>query len=70
MATRVQNLCKTNLPPLEAWTENIATKMADPEFWNKNKKMESKTDQSKYTKNELVQPIRIKNSVNKHSDAI
>ena len=32
-------------------------------------KVESKTDQSKYTKNELVQPIRIENSVNKHSDA-
>ena len=33
-------------------------------------KIESETDQSKYTKNELVQPIRIENSVNKHNDAI
>ena len=32
--------------------------------------MESKTDQSKYTKNEIVQAIRIENSINKDSDAI
>ena len=32
-ATTKQN----NLPPMEAWTKNIATKMADSEFWNKNK---------------------------------
>ena len=44
--------------------------MADSEFRNKKKKIESETGQSKYTKNELVQPIRIENSVNKHSDAI
>ena len=44
--------------------------MADSEFRNKNKKIESKTDQSKYTKNELVQPMRIENSVNADSDAI
>ena len=33
-ATTIQ----TNLPLLEAWTKNIATKMADSEFRNKNKK--------------------------------
>ena len=42
MATRVQNLCKTNLPPLEAWTENIATKMADQNFGIKTKKWKAK----------------------------
>ena len=51
MVTRLLQLYKTNLPPLEAWTKNIAIKMADK-------------------KNELVQPIRIENSVNKQSDAI
>ena len=43
--------------------------MADSEFRNK-KKIKSKTDQSKYTKNELVHPIGIENSVNKHYDAV
>ena len=28
---------KTNLLLLEAWTKNIVTKMADSEFWSKNK---------------------------------
>ena len=32
-ATTIQN----NLPPLEAWTKNIATKMADSEFRSKTK---------------------------------
>ena len=32
-ATTIQ----TNLPPLEAWTKNIPTKMADSEFRNKKK---------------------------------
>ena len=44
--------------------------MAVSEFRNKNQKIKTKTDQLKYTKNELVQPIRIENSVSKHSDAI
>ena len=69
MATRLLQQYKINLPPLEAWTENIATKMADSEFWKKQN-IESEIYESKYTKNELVQPIRIENSVNKHSDAI
>ena len=34
MATRLPQLYKTNLPPLEAWTKNISTKMADSEFQN------------------------------------
>ena len=38
MATRLPQLFKTNLPPLEAWTKNIATKMADSELRNKDKK--------------------------------
>ena len=37
-ATTIQ----TNLPPLEAWTKNIATKMTDSEFGNKNKKSKVK----------------------------
>ena len=37
-ATTIQ----TNLPPLEAWTKTIATKMADSEFGNKNKKSKAK----------------------------
>ena len=32
--------------------------------------MEIETDRSKYTKNELVQPLGIEDSVNKHSDAV
>ena len=38
MATRLLQLYKTDLPPLEAWTKILATKMADSEFQNKNKK--------------------------------
>ena len=34
-------LNKTYPPPLEAWTKNIATKMADSEFRNKNKKLKA-----------------------------
>ena len=37
-ATTIQ----TNLPLLEAWTKTIATKMADSEFQNKNKKLKAK----------------------------
>ena len=37
-ATTIQ----TNLAPLEAWTKNIATKMAGSEFWNKNKKSKAR----------------------------
>ena len=44
--------------------------MADLEFWKKKQKIKNKTDESKYTKNELVEPIRTKNSINKLSDAI
>ena len=44
--------------------------MADLEFWKEKQKIKNKTDESKYTKNELVKPIRTKNSVNKLSDAI
>ena len=33
---------KTNLPSLKAWTKNIATKMDDSEFRNKNKKLKTK----------------------------
>ena len=33
---------QTNLPPLEGWTKNAATKMADSEFRNKNKKSKAK----------------------------
>ena len=65
-ATNIQ----TNLPPLDARTKSIATKKWLTQNFGINKKIESKTDQSKYTKNELVEPIRIWNSVNKHSDAI
>ena len=36
--TTIQN----NLPPLEAETKNIATKMVDSEFRNKNKKSKAK----------------------------
>ena len=42
MATRLLQLYETNLPPLEAWTKNIAIKMADSEFRNKNKKSKAK----------------------------
>ena len=42
MATRLLQLYKTNLPQLQACTKNIATKMADSEFWNKNKKLKAK----------------------------
>ena len=42
MATRLLQLHKTNLPPLEARTKNIATKMADSEFWNKNENLNTK----------------------------
>ena len=42
MATRLLQLFKTNLPPLEAWTKNIATKMADSELRNKDKKWKAK----------------------------
>ena len=38
MATRSLELFKTNLPPMKAWPKTIATKMADSEFQNKNKK--------------------------------
>ena len=67
MAIKLLQLYKTNLPPLEAWTKNITTKIAYSEFWNRNKKqkIKSETDQSNYMKNELVQPIRIDNSLNK-----
>ena len=68
MATRLLQPYKTNPPPLEAWTKNIVKKWLTQNFGIK--KIESKTDQSKYIKIELVQPIRIKNSVNKHGDAI
>ena len=37
-ATTIQ----TNPPPLEEWTKNIAAKMTDSEFWNKNKKSKAK----------------------------
>ena len=36
--TTIQN----NLPPLQEWTKNIATKMAESEFRNKNKKSKAK----------------------------
>ena len=42
MATRLLQLYKTNLPPLEAWTRDIFTKMADTEFWNNNKTSKAK----------------------------
>ena len=42
VATRLLQQKKNNLPPLEAWTKNIATKMADSEFRNHNKKSKSK----------------------------
>ena len=42
MAARLLQLYKTNLPTLEAWTKNMATKMADSEFRNKNKKSKAK----------------------------
>ena len=42
MVTRLLQLHKTNLPLLEAWTKIIATKMADSEFRNKNKKSKAK----------------------------
>ena len=37
MAIRLIQPTQNTLPPLEAWTKNIAT-IADSEFWNKNKK--------------------------------
>ena len=42
MATRLEQLYKTNLPPLETQTKNFTTKMVDSEFWNKNKKLKAK----------------------------
>ena len=36
--TRLLQLYKTNFSTLESWTKTIATKMADSEFPNKNKK--------------------------------
>ena len=33
---------ETNLPPLEAWTKNISTKMADSEFRNSIKTSKAK----------------------------
>ena len=42
MATRLLQLYKTDLPPLEAWTKILATKTADSEFENKNKKSRAK----------------------------
>ena len=57
-----------NFPPQEAWTKNISAKMSHAEF----RKMEIKSniDQSKYTRNDLVQPIRIENLLKKCSDGI
>ena len=42
MATRLLQLYKTNIPPLETWTKNIATKMAVSEFRIKNKNLNAK----------------------------
>ena len=42
MATRLLQLYKTNLPPLEAGTKNISTKMAESKFWNSNKTLKAK----------------------------
>ena len=42
MAIRLLQLHKTSLPQLQAWTKNIARKMADSELGTKNKKSKAK----------------------------
>ena len=42
MATRLLQLYKANLPPLEAWTKNITIKMTDSELQNNNKTSKTK----------------------------
>ena len=69
MATRLLQPYKQIFHHWKHGLKTLVQKWLTQNFGIKQK-IESETDQSKYTKNELVQPIRIENSVNKHSDAI
>ena len=69
MATRLLQPYKLILHHWKHGLKTLLQKWLAQNFGIKTKNLKQ-TDQSKYTKNELVQPIKIENSVKTLSDAI